>query len=74
MAVLLVFTRVLIRFMTRRGLALDDYFLFLAFAFLTSLTALVYHQLDSFYLATAIERNPLLYFEMTTKQVDQLLS
>lgn len=64
----------MIRFTTRRNVALDDYLLFLAFAFLTASTALVYYLLDSIYLATAVERDALIFFQLNAKQMQQLLS
>lgn len=64
----------MIRFTTRRNVALDDYLLFLAFAFLTATTALVYYLLDGIYLATAVERDPLIFFQLSTKQMQQLLN
>lgn len=73
-AVLSVLARGVIRFTTRRQLALDDYFLFAAFAFLTAVIALVYRLLDSIYLATAVERNPAIFFQFSQKQTQQLLS
>ncbi|KAK2611025.1 hypothetical protein N8I77_004408 [Diaporthe amygdali] len=73
-AVLSVLARGVIRFTTRRNLALDDYLLFAAFAFLTTVTALVYYLLDSIYLATAVERNPAVFFQFSQKQTQQLLS
>ena len=73
-AVLSVITRGVIRFTTRRSLALDDYLLFAAFAFLTAVIALVYYLLDSIYLATAVERNPAIFFRFSQKQTQQLLS
>lgn len=73
-AVLSVLTRAVIRVTTRRNVSLDDYLLFLAFAFLTASTALVYYLLDSIYLATAVERDALIFFQLNTKQMEQLLS
>ncbi|KAH8744395.1 hypothetical protein F5883DRAFT_590148 [Diaporthe sp. PMI_573] len=73
-AVLSVLARGVIRYTTRRQLALDDYFLFAAFAFLTTVIALVYHLLDPIYLATAVERNPAIFFQFSQEQVEQLLS
>lgn len=64
----------MIRLTTRRSVALDDYLLFLAFAFLTATTALVYYLFDSIYLATAVERDPLIFFQLSTKQMQQLLN
>lgn len=64
----------MIRITTRRSLALDDYLLFAAFAFLTAVIALVYYLLDSIYLATAVERNPAIFFQFSQKQTQQLLS
>ncbi|KAG8157104.1 hypothetical protein KVR01_013094 [Diaporthe batatas] len=73
-AVLSVIARGVIRITTRHQLALDDYLLFVAFAFLTAVIGLVYYLLDSIYLATAVERNPAIFFQFSQKQTQQLLS
>lgn len=73
-AVLSVIARGAIRFVTRRALSLDDFLLFLAFAFLAAATGLMYHIADGFYLATAVQSNPAIYFQFSQDQIDSMLS
>lgn len=69
-----VLARGIIRFITRRPLALDDYLLFLAFASLTAATGLIYSLIEGMYLATAVEATPALIFKMTSAQLNLILN
>lgn len=74
MAFISVLTRAAIRFITRRKLALDDYLLFLAFAFLTASTGLIYWLVDGMYLATTVANTPALIFQLSTAQIQMVLN
>lgn len=73
-AVISVVVRGAIRVITRRKFALDDYFLFVAFAFLTAVTGLIYYLLDGIYVSTAVESNPVLIFRISSAQVNLILN
>lgn len=73
-AALSVCARGAIRFMTRRPLALDDYLLFVAFGFLTGVTGLVYWLIDTLYVSTAVVNAPVLFFQLSSAQITQILN
>lgn len=63
----------MIRIRTQRHLSLDDYLLFIATAFLTTATGMLYELCDGFFLATAVLKDPTIFFQLTPQQADKVL-
>ncbi|ORY70234.1 uncharacterized protein BCR38DRAFT_503520 [Pseudomassariella vexata] len=73
LALLSVVARAVIRLRTRRQLSLDDYLIFLAAAFLSAATGLMYHLCDEFYLSTAIQKDMSIVFRLDLQQFNAIV-
>ncbi|KAI5919081.1 hypothetical protein F4810DRAFT_528487 [Camillea tinctor] len=72
-ALLSVLVRAAIRFRTQRRLSLDDYLLFIAAVFLIATTGMAYRLCDGFYVSTAVQKDPTIYFQITPQQANLVL-